>query len=117
MPKFGADGLLQREQIVAVAEYVLSLTGKANDPEMVRRGSVVYAEQCVACHGEKGVGNMEVGAPKLNDAIWFYGDARQTIINQISSPQQGVMPAWQGRLDDVTLKMLTVYVHSLGGGQ
>ena len=28
-----------------------------------------------------------------------------------------VMPAWNGRLDETTIKALTVYVHSLGGGQ
>jgi len=28
-----------------------------------------------------------------------------------------VMPAWGKKLDDVTVKQLTVYVHSLGGGQ
>ena len=27
------------------------------------------------------------------------------------------LPAWTGRLDDVTVKALTVYVHSLGGGE
>jgi cytochrome c oxidase cbb3-type subunit 3 len=36
---------------------------------------------------------------------------------QIARPQQGVMPAWIGRLDPETLKILAVYVHSLGGGQ
>jgi cytochrome c oxidase cbb3-type subunit 3 len=29
----------------------------------------------------------------------------------------GVMPAWQGRLEDATIRMLATYVHSLGGGQ
>ena len=33
------------------------------------------------------------------------------------TPKQGVMPTWEGKLDDNTVKMLTVYVHSLGGGQ
>lgn len=117
MPKFGTDGLLKREQIADVAEYVLSLTGQAKDPAAASRGSVLYAEQCVACHGEKGIGNAELGAPKLNDAIWFYGNDKATVMSQISNPQQGVMPAWQGRLDEATLKMLTVYVHSMGGGQ
>jgi len=28
-----------------------------------------------------------------------------------------VMPAFGSRLDETTIKMLTVYVHSLGGGQ
>jgi len=27
------------------------------------------------------------------------------------------MPPWQGRLPEETIKMLTVYVHALGGGQ
>jgi cytochrome c oxidase cbb3-type subunit 3 len=27
------------------------------------------------------------------------------------------LPAWAGRLDENTIKKLTVYVHSLGGGQ
>jgi len=27
------------------------------------------------------------------------------------------MPAWGGRLDATTLKALTVYVHSMGGGR
>jgi len=27
------------------------------------------------------------------------------------------MPAWQGRLSESEIKLLTVYVHDLGGGQ
>jgi len=27
------------------------------------------------------------------------------------------MPAWQGRLSDERIKMVTIYVHSLSGGQ
>ena len=35
----------------------------------------------------------------------------------ITNGRAGVMPAWIGRLDPVTIKALTVYVHSLGGGK
>ena len=28
-----------------------------------------------------------------------------------------MMPAWSGRLDDSTIKALTVFVHTLGGGE
>ena len=38
-------------------------------------------------------------------------------VAQIRQPRHGVMPAWIGRLPPETIKMLTVYVHSLGGGQ
>ena len=36
---------------------------------------------------------------------------------QVWSPRHGVMPAFGDRLDPATIKMLAVYVHSLGGGQ
>lgn len=117
MPRFGDDELLTRAQISDVAAYVLSFTKPGGNAASIARGAAIYKEQCVACHGADGRGNTEVGAPRLNDAIWFYGDDPATVAEQIAGPKQGVMPAWHGRLDDVTLKMLTVYVHSLGGGQ
>ena len=55
--------------------------------------------------------------PALNDMIWLYGSKPEQIMAQIERPRLGVMPAWQGRLDDTSIKMLTVYVHSLGGGE
>lgn len=114
MPRFGADGLLTDKQIVAVADHVLSLTGKAKStPE----GAQVYADNCAACHGPQGRGNAELGAPNLADAVWLYGDSRSQLIQQISAPKQGVMPAWGTRLDPAAVKMLTLYVHGLGGGK
>lgn len=117
MPRFGDDELLTKAEISDTTEYVLSFTGKSTDDAAAARGKAIYTDQCLSCHGDDGQGNMEVGAPRLNDAIWFYGDDKATVAAQIAGPQQGVMPAWQDRLDPVTLKMLTVYVHSLGGGQ
>ena len=35
----------------------------------------------------------------------------------MTNARYGVMPAWGGRLDPVTIKMLAAYVHSLGGGE
>jgi cytochrome c oxidase cbb3-type subunit 3 len=29
----------------------------------------------------------------------------------------GVMPTWGGRLSEANQRMVTIYVHSLGGGQ
>jgi cytochrome c oxidase cbb3-type subunit III len=117
MPAFGADQLLTRDQVLDVSEYVLSLTGHAQDTEGVARGESVFAENCVACHGEGGVGMPEVGASALNDAIWLYGGEKADIVSQVHSPRHGVMPAFGGRLDHPTINMLAVYVHSLGGGE
>ncbi len=117
MPAFGADKILTRAQIADVADYVLSLSGRATDRQAVARGSALYAENCAACHGDKGQGDKTLGAPALDDSIWLYGGDREAIIAQISRPRHGVMPAWVDRLDPATIKMLSVYVHSLGGGQ
>ena len=71
----------------------------------------------MACHGEDGQGLREFGAPNLTDQIWLFGGERNQIIAQIAQPQHGVMPGWIDRLEDSTIKMLTVYVHALGGGE
>jgi cytochrome c oxidase cbb3-type subunit 3 len=116
MPAFG-DGLLSDEEIGAVTDYVLSLSGSAPEGADLTQGGEIYAIQCAACHGEKGEGVTDLGGPNLSDAIWLYGGERSEVISQIKWPKHGVMPAWTERLEPETIKMLSVYVHSLGGGQ
>ncbi len=117
MPKFGVDELLTPEQISDVAEYVLSLSGKAADAAAAKRGKAIFAEQCTACHGEDGKGNQELGAPNLTDAIWLYGGDKASIVESIRTGRGGVMPSWEKRLSPVVMKQLAVYVHALGGGK
>lgn len=113
MPAFG-EGILTSAQIGQVAGHVLSLSGKAQaDPA----GARLFADNCAVCHGPQGTGNRALGAPNLADAIWLYGGNRAAVAQQIAAPRHGVMPAWGGRLDPVTIKMLAAYVHSLGGGE
>lgn len=117
MPAFGRDEILEKEQIADVTEFVLSISGGKADTETAIRGKTVFAEQCVACHGEEGKGNMELGAPNLTERIWLYGGDKASINETVRNSRAGVMPAWEGRLSPETLKQLAVYVHSLGGGQ
>ena len=117
MPAFGADELLDAQQISDVAWYVRKISGQETDEAAATNGQVVFAEQCAACHGENGEGMKELGAPALNDAIWLYDGSHEGIVAQVNKPKQGVMPAWGARLGDTTVKQLTVYVHSLGGGE
>lgn len=117
MPRYGADELLERNEIMDVAWYVRQMSGQEFDAEAAARGQSVFADNCAACHGEKGEGIRELGAPNLSDAIWFYGNTHEQIVAQISDPKQGVMPGWTGRLSEVTIRQLTHYVHSLGGGE
>lgn len=117
MPRFGLDGMLAAAQISDVAEYVLSLSATDTDKAAAARGAPLYAENCAACHGDKGEGNAELGSPNLSDRIWLYGGDKPSVVQTIAASRNGVMPAWTDRLDEATIKMLTVYVHSLGGGR
>ncbi len=117
MPKFGADGVLDAKQISQTTDYVLALASRAPVGADLQPGELIFAENCAACHGEKGIGNREFGAPRLNDAIWLYGADRASIQRQIVNPRHGVMPAWVDRLDAATIKSLSLYVHAFGGGE
>ena len=117
MPAYGPDGILQRSEIIEVAEFVIALSGRDHDADLAAAGAEYYEIHCAACHMEDGSGMTALGAPALNDAVWLYGGDREQILAQIANPRHGVMPPWQGRLSDEVVKMLTVYVHTLGGGQ
>jgi len=118
MPAFGRDGILKANEISTVADYVRSLSGLATEPDTdLALGKKIFADNCALCHGPEGKGNREVGAPNLTDKLWFYGSDKKIIIEGLQNGRGGIMPAWGGRLSDSTIKALTVYVHSLGGGE
>jgi cytochrome c oxidase cbb3-type subunit III len=117
MPGFGRMGILNASQVNDVAEYVLSLSGRADDKAAAGRGAKIFADNCTPCHGADGKGNQALGAPNLTDELWLYAGNKATIAETIINGRGGVMPAWGGRLDPETIKELAVYVHSLGGGQ
>lgn len=112
MPAFGE--ILDKSEINDIADYVSSLSkgGAVN-----ANGERLFKENCMSCHGEAGRGGREFGAPALADAIWLYGGTKNDITHQIAKPRHGVMPAWEQRLPDATIKQLSIYVHSLGGGE
>lgn len=84
----------------------------------VERGAQLYAENCAACHGERGEGR--VGAtlrkdfPSINPAAFL----KQTISNGVPG---SVMPAWSkargGPLDDSQIDDIAAYIQSWTGGQ
>jgi len=115
MPAFLTDEILDKKQIKDMAAYVMSLSDTSvAAPEGTYE---MFQENCAACHGESATGNKELGAPNLADAIWLFGGDPATLVTTISYSRHGVMPAWAGRLDAATIKSLSVYIHTLGGGE
>jgi cytochrome c oxidase cbb3-type subunit III len=118
MPRFGADGILKPAEIEAVTDYVwATFYGHPATGQDVSAGAKIFADNCTACHGDQGQGLREMGAPKLGSHVHLYGDTKETILRQVSLPRQGIMPNWGARLDPATIKAVTLYVHSLGGGE
>jgi cytochrome c oxidase cbb3-type subunit 3 len=118
MLAFQKTGVLKKDEVETVVEYVRSIAKlDVEQGTDLAKGAKLYADNCASCHGAEGKGNKEVGAPDLTDAIWLYGSSRTVMINTVANGRAGIMPAWEGRLDPVTIKALTLYVHGLGGGQ
>lgn len=116
MPAFGE--ILEPAQIDQVVNYVMSLSGEAQDPSLVAEGATVFAENCAACHGEEAKGDITQGAPNLSDAIWLYGGSFDTIKQTVIYSRYGVMPPMGGAdLSEAEIRAVAVYVHQLGGGE
>ena len=117
MPKFGADGLLEPEQIDQVVQYVLQISGQEHEAALASEGAVVFTDNCAACHMEDGTGDRAQGAPNLTDAIWLYGGDQATLTETVTNARFGVMPSWTGCLSESDIRAVAAWVHSRGGGE
>ena len=126
MPAF--KGRLTEKQTSDVADYVLSISGHDVNAVAAKRGKAVFtnAGGCVACHGNNAKGISSMGSANLTDKIWTIADVagadtaeakKAAVINVIENGKTRKMPAWKDRLSATEIKMLTFYVHELGGGK
>ena len=58
---------------------------------------------------------VEDSEVRVEDIAREFGGEVAGIVDGLTNGRGGVMPTWHGRLDDTTIKALTLYVHSLGG--
>lgn len=115
MPAF--DEILTSDEVGAVVEYVVGLSSSEVDSSLAAAGSTLFADNCASCHGDAALGDRELGAPNLADAIWLFGGDRDSLTTTVRNARFGVMPAWGQRLSDADVRAVSVYVHSLGGGE
>ncbi|WP_411293555.1 cytochrome-c oxidase, cbb3-type subunit III [Thiohalobacter sp.] len=127
MPAFART--LDDEQLEDVAHFVLGLSGHEVDADRAARGKRIFTGEtggCYYCHTKEGTGLQSQGAANLTDSIWEVANvpAARDLDGKLSAVKQVVrngierkMPAWKDRLSDAQIKLLTVYVHELGGGQ
>ncbi len=128
MPTFGE--VLSSGQIDQLANYVASLSGIGHDADKAAAGDTLFHSEtaaCYYCHGVDAKGRNDIGSANLTDNIWLWvnvpgidsAEGKIAAIHGVitNGLNRGVMPAWGGRLSPEQIKVLTVYVHELGGGQ
>jgi len=120
MPAFGTTDILNATQIKEVSMYVLSLSMSAigdgtriSELLSVNSGENIYSTYCIACHGADAKGNSLLGSANLVDQEWLYGFGVEDLEKTIDAGRAGYMPAWVDRLDDIELRLLSLYVPSL----
>jgi cytochrome c oxidase cbb3-type subunit 3 len=109
---------LSAAEIDSLAASVAAGTPAAN-PLFAEKG-------CTGCHGEDGKGMQAMGSANLTDKIWRFDGSpegiKQTITYGVNSgdanARVAVMPSFTaaGKLSDVQMKKLAVYVYKFGGG-
>ena len=99
-----------------VAEMEASLTlAESGDPT---KGKIIYATNCLICHGERGKGDGVIGAslsPPPTDLTGSQARAKSdTDCRTVIREGRAAMPAWKTRLTDQDIQNLLAYIRSLG---
>ena len=113
------DKILKPNEISAVADYVRSLSGLSTEPGAdLGLGKKVFADNCARLPRARGQGQSRDGRAKSHrqDLVLWFRQGRLSFRASRTGAAR-VMPAWGGRLNEPTIKALTVYVHTLGGGE
>ncbi len=104
------DAIGGEEKATQVAQYVMSLSGRQNDPLKAQLGRTAFSQVCAACHGADGKGNQAIGAPNLTDRIWLHGGTESTIVETIRRGRSGLMPAHAQKLNETQIDVLAAFV-------
>lgn len=78
-------------------------------------GKVLFGDNCAACHGTGGAGN--IGYPVLADDDWLAGGTIEQIQTTITNGRKGMMTAHAKTLSTAEIDALTNYVVGLSEGK
>ena len=85
----------------------------ARDPEAMKMGLRLFANNCAVCHGSDGGGNW--GYPNLTDDAWHWGGSPERIKQTLINGRQAAMPAWGNSLGEEGIAQVTEHILALGG--
>jgi cytochrome c oxidase cbb3-type subunit 3 len=115
MPARGTGHSLDPDEIAAVTEYVLKLSGQPHDARQLALGKETFEGEggCYDCHTVQGWGDTATGAADLtHPKTWLYDSDRAAITASVTQGRANGSPAFTGKLSPVEAKVLAVYVLS-----
>jgi mono/diheme cytochrome c family protein len=120
------SGMMARHHAPIPAEYAGITNPIQADEASLERGAELYAEYCVNCHGDGGMGDGPAGqaldplpAPIAHTSRMLGDDYMFWRISEggLHEPFGSAMPRWQDVLDDDARWDVINYVRAMGSGQ
>jgi cytochrome c oxidase cbb3-type subunit 3 len=86
---------------------------KLADAAGILDGQELFKNNCAACHGNSGEGNV---GPNLTDSYWLHGGGLNEVFKSVKYgwPAKG-MKSWQSDLSPSQIKNVVSYIHSIHG--
>lgn len=83
------------------------------DAKGLEAGALIYKQNCVACHGEKGEGKV---GPNLTDEYWLHGGSIKNIFHTVTEgvPSKGMI-SWKKQLNPLQIQQVSSYIMTLIG--
>ncbi|MAT50014.1 MAG: cytochrome-c oxidase, cbb3-type subunit III [Porticoccaceae bacterium] len=85
----------------------------AANPDALKMGARLFANNCAVCHGSDGRGNY--GFPNLADDDWLYGGQPENIKTSIVQGRNGIMNPWGDVIGEEGVVASANYVLKLSG--
>ena len=83
------------------------------EADKINTGKSIFTANCVACHGDKGQGNV---GPNLTDEYWIHGGKYKQVFTTIFNgvPEKGMI-SWKKSLKPEDIRAVASYVKTLKG--
>ena len=103
------------EEFEPVGAGILARTAEelAGDPAAMAAARSLFSNNCAACHGAKGEGQIN-RFPNLGDDDWQWGGNYEAIAASINGGREAAMPPWGEILSGREIEELTTYIQTLG---
>lgn len=120
----GGSAMMRFHQAAIPPTYAGATNPIAADTASLERGQAAYQIYCVACHGERGMGDGVAGAsldpapaPIARSSQMMGDDYLFWRVSEGGAHFSTAMPAWEAALDEQTRWDLVNYIRVLGSGQ